>query len=96
MRLCPDEARVNELDLLQPLELLQANGQQLTGLEGTLDPLAGRLQVALAIATKLECGLLRDVLRDVDVCPEAAHAHVCWIGFDGDSAFAAEAEMDRI
>ncbi len=76
MRLCPDEAGVNQAHLVHALDALQAQGEELTRLERRLDPCGRRLQVALALAAELQQALLGQLVGDVDLGLDALHAGV--------------------
>mmetsp|Transcript_1013 Transcript_1013/g.2515 ORF Transcript_1013/g.2515 Transcript_1013/m.2515 type:complete len:539 (+) Transcript_1013:278-1894(+) len=80
VRLRPDERRVNELDLLQPLGALYAKGEQLLGLQVRAHPVLGRLQVAVALLAPQHADLLLDALRDVHLGLDAVDAHVGGVG----------------
>ena len=54
VRLRPQEARVYQLHLLQPLEPLEAERHQLPALQRRLHPLPGRLEVTLAESAELD------------------------------------------
>lgn len=61
----PEEARIDQLDLLQPLESLEADGHQLSALQGCLDPLSGRLEISLTKSTELDCHLNIQTLIEI-------------------------------
>lgn len=86
----PNESCIDQLHLLQSLQTLQANRQQLFGFQTALHPLAGWIQIALAVAAEEYHRLFGYVGRDIDVCPQAGHAHIRRIRFDGNSALAAK------
>lgn len=64
--LCPYKVGVNESHRLETFEFLEAYGQQLPRLELRNDPSAGGIQIPLAVAAKVDRGLLRDQLCNVD------------------------------
>lgn len=65
MRLRPDKGSINDSDLVQARQALEAEGQQLARLWRGHDPGGGRQQEALAVAAKVHGRLARDALRAV-------------------------------
>mmetsp|Transcript_80799 Transcript_80799/g.142391 ORF Transcript_80799/g.142391 Transcript_80799/m.142391 type:complete len:420 (+) Transcript_80799:520-1779(+) len=76
----PDEGGVHEMHLLQPFDSLQAEGQQLLGLQRSHQPVLRRVEVPLTVLAELHGALLADALCDVDVRLHAANAHVGRVG----------------
>lgn len=76
--------------LLQALQSLDAQREELLGLQGSPDPVLGRLQVALALFAPEQRDLLLEALRDVHLGPDAVHTHVGGVGRDGHSTQAAQ------
>lgn len=76
--------------LLQALQSLDAQREQLLGLQGSPHPVLGRLQVALALLAPEQRDLLLDALCDVHLGPDAVHAHIGRVGRDGHSTQAAQ------
>ena len=76
--------------LLQALQSLDAQREQLLGLEGSPDPVLGRLQVALTLLAPEQRYLFLDALCDVHLGPDAVHTHIGGVGRDGHSTQAAQ------
>jgi hypothetical protein len=91
----PDEAGINQPDLGETLEPLEAEGEELLGLEVAHHPLAWRLEVPLAELAPVNGGLLGNALGDIHLVLDAVHAHVGRVGGDGDSTLAAQTGMER-
>lgn len=66
VRLRPDEPRVDQANLAEPLELAQADGEQFPRLEVADDPLRRWRKVPRATFAPVDGGLLGDSLGDVD------------------------------
>ena len=62
---CPDETGVHELHLVQALDALDAEGEELLGLEVRADPVLGGLEVALALLAVEHGALLLDAFGNV-------------------------------
>jgi len=87
----PDEAGINQPDLGKALEPLEAEGEQLLGLEGAHHPLGRGLHVPLTELAPVNGGLLRDSLSDIHLILDAVHAHVGRVGRDRHTTVAAQA-----
>lgn len=72
--------------LIQAWDLLQADTQQLLGLELAGHPRGA--QVPVAAAALVQDDLLGNALCDVYLTPQAAHAHVSGIALDFHTAHA--------
>lgn len=70
------------------LEFFQAQREEFSGLQRTVDPFILILQIALATTAEIQCGLFRDAFGDVDVHTQAVHAHVGGVWSNGCGAFA--------
>ena len=90
--LCPDEARVDDADLVQAAQLLEAQGQQLAGLGGGHDPAGGGHEPSVAVSAEVEGGLALDALGNVDGELDAVVAEGAGgsRSIDGGAAVAAE------
>ena len=62
----PYEAGVDDADFVQSLELLQAQGQHLSGLGGRDDPAGGWKVPSVAVTAELEVGLALNALGNID------------------------------
>ena len=94
MRLGPDEAGVDQVQLGETLDTLETYGQELTRLERGRDPRCRRLQVALALAAKLQQTLLGQLVRDVHFGLNALQARIQRILIDEHSALAAQTKYN--
>ena len=70
----PDEARVDQLHSLEAVDVLEADGEELSRLECRVRP--GRAQVTIALSAVVHLQRLRDALSDVDLRLEAVDASV--------------------
>lgn len=77
----PNEAGIDQTHFAEALELLETERQELARLERGGHPDTRRLQVALAVAAKVDGRLLRDALCNVDLIPNAVHAQVGRVGW---------------
>ena len=75
VRLRPHERGVDQLDLAQPAQPLDADGEQLARLPRAGHPGPRRLQVAVAAAAALHALGLRDAAGDVHLRSDAVDAH---------------------
>ena len=76
MGFCPAKASINELDFVEPFELLNANGKEFFGFELACDPVLWRLKVASTAFAVVDGGGLRDALSDIDLAADTGNAHV--------------------
>eukprot|EP00047_Mylnosiga_fluctuans_P011229 m.20129 g.20129 ORF g.20129 m.20129 type:complete len:556 (+) comp3504_c0_seq1:1194-2861(+) len=86
----PDEPGIDETDLVEALETLEAEGEKLARLELALHPRARRVEVAAASAAVVDRHLLRDALADVDLGADAVDAHCGRVRRDLQTALAAQ------
>ena len=85
VRLCVDKLCVQQLNLLQSLHLLQADGQQLGTLKFTRFP-SRSIKVPVTFAAMAQIAMLRDSFSDVDGWLETRDTSVRSVGFCHDSA----------
>lgn len=76
--------------MFEAFDLLQAQSQQFTGLESSINPLSLRLLVPFAAFTEVNGYTFSNTSCDVDTCPETVDAHVGRIEVDDDATFATE------
>jgi len=79
------------INLTRPrFKFLETDGHELPRLQGGVDPLAGRVQVALTVLAEVNGHLFWNALRDINLSAETGHAHVGGVGVDGRPALAAQ------
>ena len=82
----PQELSVGQVELSETLDLFEADGHELAGLEGGTGPELGRLEVAIAFGAVDKDVFFDQVSGDVDVGLDAADTHVGWVFRDDQTA----------
>ncbi len=95
VRLGPDEARIDQVQLVHALDALETQGEELTRLECCLHPCGRRLEVAFALAAELKQALLGQLFGDVDLGLNALHACVQRVLVDQHTALTAQTKIIR-
>lgn len=95
MRLCPDEACVNEANFAKTFEFFQTESEQFTTFKLRCDPVVWRLEVPFAIATKVDGAAFWNSFSDVYFVSDAIDAHISWVWFYGCTALTAKNELLR-
>ena len=85
MWLCPEKVSIDQLNLAQVLQPFQTQGHQLSGLQAAHNPVGWWVQIPLTKSAKVDDDLFRDFFCDVDLSPQACHAHVGRVGGDANT-----------
>lgn len=94
MWLRPHKAGIHQPHLVQTLHLLEAELEQVFGLQGCGDPGGGGVQVPLAAPAEVQCVLLGDALGDVIPGAYTGDAAVGGVGLDLGTAITTQTETN--
>ena len=87
MRLCPNKSRVEQFDLLEAFDVLEADGEQFCTFELAKRP--RRSLVPIAVTAMVQRQALRDALRDVNLALQTVDTSICTVRLRHDTANAA-------